>query len=131
MSEDQMKEYNRIFAKRLRYYLDKNNMTQVELAKRLHVGSTTMYYWLNGIKTPRLDKVDKMCEIFGCTRSDLMEDRTPEEEQKHYIDAEARELAQFLFENPEYRALFKASRTVKKEDLEFVKSLIDRFSAKD
>ena len=47
-------------------------MTQVELAKKLGVGTTSVYNWCSGTKIPRMDKVDKMCDIFGCKRSDLI-----------------------------------------------------------
>ena len=73
-------EFNTVFSKRLRYYLSKNNMTQVELAKRLGVGTTSVYNWCNGIKTPRMDKVDAMCDLFGCNRSDLISDGETEKE---------------------------------------------------
>ena len=55
-------EFNAVFSKRLRYYLSEYNMTQAELAKRLGVGTTSVYNWCNGLKTPRMDKVDAMCE---------------------------------------------------------------------
>lgn len=70
------REFNAIFSERLRYYLNKYEITQLELSKRLGVGTTSVYNWCNGIKTPRMDKVDAMCEIFHCKRSDLMEDNT-------------------------------------------------------
>ena len=70
------REFNVIFSERLRYYLKKYEITQLELSKRLGVGTTSVYNWCNGIKTPRMDKVDAMCEIFHCKRSDLMEDET-------------------------------------------------------
>lgn len=122
-------EFNAIFSKRLRYYLNKYDMTQVELAKKLGVGTTSVYNWCNGIKTPRMDKVDAMCDLFHCNRSDLMEEKTEDSsEQVYYLNDDAREMAQFMFENPEYKVLFDASRKVKKEDIEFVKEFIDRFS---
>lgn len=68
------REFNQIFSERLRYYLNKYEMTQLELSKRLGVGTTSVYNWCNGIKTPRIDKVDAMCNVFNCRRSDLMED---------------------------------------------------------
>ena len=68
------REFNQIFSERLRYYLNKYQITQLELSKRLGVGTTSVYNWCNGIKTPRMDKVDAMCEIFHCKRSDLMEE---------------------------------------------------------
>ena len=66
--------FNLLFAKNLRNYLSICNMSQVELAKRLSVGTTSVYNWCNGVKVPRMDKVDKMCEIFSCKRSDLITD---------------------------------------------------------
>ena len=74
------REFNQIFSERLRYYLKENDMTQSELSKRLGVGTTSVYNWCNGIKTPRMDKVDAMCKIFNCKRSDLMEDKSKEPE---------------------------------------------------
>ncbi len=68
-------DFNAVFSKRLRYYLNKFEITQVELAKKLGVGTTSVYNWCNGIKSPRMDKVDAMCDLFHCNRSDLMEDK--------------------------------------------------------
>ena len=118
-------EFNAIFSKRLRYYLNKFDMTQLELAKRLGVGTTSVYNWCSGLKTPRMDKVDAMCSIFGCKRSDLMTDNSSES-APYYLDDDARELAEFMFKNPEYKVLFDASRKVKKEDIEFVRQFMDR-----
>lgn len=119
-------EFNAVFSKRLRHYLNKNEMTQVELAKKLGVGTTSVYNWCNGIKTPRMDKVDAMCELFHCSRSDLIDDKSDQSDNHYYLNDDTRQFAQFMFENPEYKVLFDASRKVKKEDIEFVKQLIDR-----
>lgn len=75
-------EFNIVFSKRLRYYLNKYEITQVELAKRLGVGTTSVYNWCNGIKTPRMDKVDAMCELFHCKRSDLMDEKSSEDSSR-------------------------------------------------
>lgn len=65
-------EFNKLFAAKLKFYLVKNDMTQADLAERLGVGTTSVYNWCSGLKTPRMDKVDKMCEIFGISRSALI-----------------------------------------------------------
>lgn len=70
----ELNDFNTVFLRRLRYYLKENDLTQAELAKKLGVGTTSVYNWCNGIKSPRMDKVDRMCEIFGCRRSDFMEE---------------------------------------------------------
>ncbi len=102
-------------------------MTQIDLAKRLGVGTTSVYNWCNGIKTPRMDKVDAMCNIFHCNRSDLMAD-TNAPVETYYLDDKSKEAAQFLYNNPEYRVLFDATRKVKPEDIQFVKEILDRFN---
>lgn len=81
-------DFNAVFSKRLRYYLSQNNMTQVELAKKLNVGTTSVYNWCNGIKTPRMDKVDAMCDLFKCSRSDLIEEKIPLLTEKDKKDIE-------------------------------------------
>ena len=69
------KQFNEIFSKNLVHFLKINQMTQAELAERLGVSTATTSNWCKGLKSPRMDKVDKMCNIFGCLRSDLMEDK--------------------------------------------------------
>ena len=77
MSEYEMKEVNRIFADRLNQFLREYDMTRSDLAKKLNVSTAAVTYWCNGIKSPRMDKVDAMCAIFHCRRSDFMEDVQP------------------------------------------------------
>ena len=71
-------DFNDIFSRRLRYYLSLNNMTQFDLSQKLKVGTTSVSNWCQGLKTPRMDKVDAMCAIFNCRRRDLMEDPSDE-----------------------------------------------------
>lgn len=109
-------EFNAVFSKRLRYYLNKNEITQAELAKRLGVGTTSVYNWCNGIKTPRMDKVDAMCDLFGCKRSDLIEEKDASD-NRYYLNDETAKAAQEIFENQELRALFDVQRDMEPDDL--------------
>ena len=95
--------------------------TQRELAEFCGVHVSTPSAWVLGKKAPRNDKLAKICEFFGCTLSELMQ-----EQKSHYIREDADELAQFLYDNPDYHTVFDAVRGVKREDLEFVKDFIDR-----
>ena len=47
------------------------NLTQVQLAKFLEVGQSTIVFWENGNCMPRADKLPKLAEILGCTVDDL------------------------------------------------------------
>ncbi len=53
------------------------------------------------------------------------------EQPSYYLDENSRDTAQFLFENPNYKVLFDASRKIKPEDIGFVKELLDRFAKED
>ena len=75
-------DFNKLFAAKLRFYLEKNQMSQADLANKLGVGTTSVYNWCSGLKTPRMDKVDKMCEIFRIPRSALITADYPESEEK-------------------------------------------------
>lgn len=123
-------EFNTVFSKRLRYYLNMYGITQAELAKKLGVGTTSVYNWCNGIKTPRMDKVDAMCDLFHCNRSDLIEDKPEDSDTTYYLNEETRQIAQEAFENPELRTLFKVARNMPPERLkahiEFMKSLAEQ-----
>ena len=69
----------------------------------------------------------KIADYFGISKADLLED-APDDESAYYLDDDAKDLAEFMFNNPEYKVLFDASRNVSKEDIEFVKEMIDRMS---
>lgn len=72
-------DVNGTFARALIYYLAINEMKQNELAKKLGVGTSTVNDWVHGRKSPRMNKVDMMCELFGCRRSDFLEDKDESE----------------------------------------------------
>ena len=68
------KNFNEIFSNRLKYYMELNNMSQKELAEKVNVSEASVAYWTSGAKVPRADKVDKICEILHCNRSDLVDE---------------------------------------------------------
>ncbi len=122
------KEFGIIFAKNLNSYMELHDETQASIAKAIGVSPATVSNWCNAIKLPRMDKVDRLCAHFGIQRSDLMNEKTEEPTDHYYLDEDAREAAEFLHKNPDYKVLFDASRKVKKEDIDFVRQMIDRFS---
>lgn len=84
---------------------------------------------------PPLKALKKLSEIFNIDMNDLATKKlsynTNEDNNVYYLDDDARDMAQFLYENPDYKVLFDASRKVKKEDIQFVKEMIDRMSNKN
>lgn len=73
-------DFNIIFSKNLKAYLSEFDMTQADLAARLGVSTQSVSNWCKGAKSPRMDKVDAMCKIFHCKRSDLIEDKSDKDQ---------------------------------------------------
>ena len=108
MSEE---EFNAIFARRLKFYLEQNGITQFDLSKRLHVSSSTVTDWVYGRRTPRMDKVDAMCEIFNCSREDLITEKS----SKQYYDEATAAMAQEILDNEDFRLLMEAAKNTDPE----------------
>lgn len=79
-----------------------------------------------GTTTPNGAKLQLIADYFGVSVEYIMTGEEPH--ALYYLNDDARELAQFLYENPEYKTLFDASRKVKREDIEFIREMIDRAS---
>ena len=119
-------DFNKLFARNLQAYMDRFDMSRTELASRLNVGHTTIYNWLNAIKTPRMSKVDELCKIFNCRRSDLISTEDALDDN-YYVNADAARLAQDLHDNPDLRILFDAARSIPADDMRKVAAMIEAY----
>ena len=54
-----------------------NKMGQVELAKKLNVANGTISMWENNLRTPDLETIKKIAELFNVSTSDLVVDTKP------------------------------------------------------
>lgn len=108
--------------------------TQEELAKKMgYKSKSTINKIEMGINDLTQSKIRKFAKVMTTTVERLMgwdDDQVPNSGQieEYYLDDDARELAEFLHKNPEYKVLFDASRNVRREDIEFVKQMIERMS---
>lgn len=119
----------------IRFLRTKKGYSQDDIANKLGYKSfTTIHKWESGVSEPPLKALKKLSEIFNIDMNDLATKKlstdTSSDNDVYYLDDDARDMAQFMYENPEYKVLFDASRKVKKEDIDFVKQMIDRMSNK-
>ena len=101
-------------------------LKDADVAKATGITKSTFSDWKNGRSKPKDEKLQKIADLFGVTTEYLRTGELKDDGKSYYLNDDARDLAQFMFENPEYKVLFDASRKVKKEDIEFVKQMIDR-----
>ncbi len=122
MSEE---DYKKAFSRNLKRYMDDNGKTQTDIVRDLGFNKATVSTWVNGVKIPRMDKIDALCDYFDISRSDLIENK-PKDESTYYLNQETKEIAQEIFENKELRLLFDAGKDASPEDLKLVHDMLVR-----
>lgn len=115
--------------KRIKNRRKELGITQEELAQKLgYKNKSTIAKIENGTNDIVQSKVVEFAKALDTTVAALMgwDDAEPEQEPHYYLDDEAREMAEFMHKNPNYKVLFDAVRNVSAEDIEFVRQMIDR-----
>lgn len=131
------------FGKRLKEARLDASLTQDELAKIMDVSKSTISMWENGNRIPPVDVVFPLARAlrkppgyFTSGRIQIKDGKgypnpkSETEDKGYYLDPEAAQLAQELYERPEMRVLFDASRNASKEDIEQVAALLEKLSNK-
>ncbi len=111
-------------------------LSQAKLAKSLNVSTGTIGMLETGKRMPSVEMQEALADYFNVSLDYLMGRDTKsiyygDPQEHYYMNDDARELAEFLHKNPDYKVLFDASRKVKREDIEFVKQMIDRMRGTD
>lgn len=60
------------FAQRLRELRRQKGFSQTELAKAVEVALLTVFRWEKGVRTPRVEEIQKLCEVLGCSETELL-----------------------------------------------------------
>lgn len=63
-------------AKNIRYYMEKNSLSQTDICNTLGIKMPTFSDWVNAKTYPRIDKIELMANYFGISKSDLVEDHS-------------------------------------------------------
>lgn len=118
MPTEEMEIQRKIFAKNLRKYLERADKNQTDLQKYIGVSSSTVSDWMHGVKMPRMDKIQSICNWLGIQKSDLLEEKV--ETGEYYIDPQTAAIAQEIKDNKDLSALFDVQRSMSPEDLQTV-----------
>lgn len=107
----------------------KSGLTQQEMADRLKISRSSIGMYENGEREPSFELLELIADYFNVDMNYLLGNKESSEHipDHYYLNEDAREMADFLFQNPEYKVLFDASRNVSKEDIETVKTILDKF----
>lgn len=117
------------FSRVLRMLRTNTGLSQQALADKLGLSKSAVNMYERGEREPSFEVLEIIADFFNVDIDYLLgrtDKTTLLPESSYYFNEDARELAEFMFENPEYKVLFDASRKVRKEDIAFVKQMIDR-----
>lgn len=95
-----------VFARNLKEYMDRRGKTQKEMAEIVGVAQSTFNEWLKAKKYPRIDKIEMLANYFGIMKSDLIEDKSNQEEPVSIdgLPENVKTLAKFAMTVPEDKA---------------------------
>lgn len=121
------------FADVFKYLRIQSGLTQQEMADKLKISRSSIGMYENGEREPSFELLENIADYFNVDMNYLLGKKELSENipQGYYLNEDSREMAQFMFENPEYRVLFDASRKISKEDIETVKAIMDKFRSTD
>lgn len=72
-----------ILSKNLKKYIALSGKDRKELAEIWGFPYSTVSEWVNGKKYPRIDRIEIMADYFGILKSDLIEEKVNEEDEKN------------------------------------------------
>lgn len=98
---------------------DKKGISLAQLEKDLNFGNGS----IAKSKTVRSDRLFSIAKYFDVTMEYLV---TGDEREQYYLNEETADLAQALYEDPNQRVLFNASRNARPEDLQMAADLLNR-----
>lgn len=119
------------------HLLQVRGVTASDVCKATGIGSATISTWKKRRGILNAEYLLKIAKYFNVPMeyflgSDCIDwdPKTQEivQTDDYYLNDEAKEMAQFLFSNPEYRVLFDASRKVRPEDLNKAIKALNIFS---
>lgn len=103
---------------------EKKGISIQKLEKELDFSNGSIAKSGDNLKSERLLAVAR---YFGVSMEYLMGCENNNSDIPYYLNDDAREMAEFMFENPEYKVLFDASRKINKDDIGTVKAIMDKF----
>lgn len=64
-----------VMAANIKRLMREKGINSKELSKMIDEPYSTVLSWVNASYYPRIDKIEKMADFFGCLKSDLIEDK--------------------------------------------------------
>jgi transcriptional regulator with XRE-family HTH domain len=118
-----------VFSENLRYYIAKNNELQKDVAEVVKASEGTISDWLKLRSYPRMDKIQLLAEHWGIQISDLVEERSVD--NQYYLQKEAKMIAEDLAASPDVLVMFQKFQKLSAPNKEIIKAMINSLDGGD
>lgn len=116
------------FNERLKELRERKGLSQVALADKLGVSKSAVSMYERGERNPDFETLEIIADFFNVDMNYLL---GKDDGSVYYLDPEAAEMAKEIFDDPNLRILFDATRKVSKEDLQLVVDMVKRLKKED
>lgn len=103
----------------------KLGLTNADASHGTGIADSTISAWKKGKYTPKNDKLQLIADFLGVSLDYLLTGKEP----AYYTNPESAAIAQEIFENPDLRILFDASRDIRPEDMKLLVEMAQRLKA--
>lgn len=116
-----------VFAKNLRFYMERAGLNQKEVAEIAGVSAPTVNDWLKAKKYPRIDKIEKLSNYFRILKSDLIEEKTKEHKEMQKNNDVIADIILRLRTDMDFLSVVEVLSTLDEEKLRGVKQMLAAF----
>lgn len=107
-----------MIGEKIKLLREKRGLTQEELAEKIGVSKSSISQWENGMKEPRMGMIQKVADLFGVTKSYIIENETQE------YDPDALEILDMLENNYDLKMLFMKTSKLSETDKRRIAKII-------
>lgn len=117
------------FNEMLRKLRTDKGLTQEELAQKTGIGRSAIGMYESGNREPKFEVLETLADFFNVDMNTLLDKNSGT--KAYYLNPEAAQLAQEIYDNPQYKILFDATKKLKPESIKEVMKFIDYQKAKE
>ena len=118
-----------VFSENLRYYLSKTGEMQRDIAKVAGVSEGTVCDWIKRRTYPRMDKIQLLAEHWGIQMSDLVEERSVD--NQYYLQREAKMIAEELAADADLIVMFQKFQKLSAPNKQIIIAMINSLAGGD
>ena len=113
----------KVFSENLKHYISTTNEKQRDIARVANVSEGTISDWLKCRSYPRMDKIQLLAEHWGIQMSDLVEERSVD--NQYFLQKEAKMIAKDLEANPEILVMFQKFQKLSSQNKAIIMAMIN------